>query len=65
MLGRQLDLPVVSVAPEEAQKHLGILSVFAQADIPASSELTRERLGWKSNGPDLLVDIDRPDYYGS
>jgi nucleoside-diphosphate-sugar epimerase len=65
VLGRQLGLPVVSVPQQEAGEHFGMLSVFAQADIPASSELTRERLGWRSNGPHLLVDIDRPEYHGS
>lgn len=65
VLGRQLDLPVVSITPEQADKHFGMLSVFAQADIPASSEQTRQWLGWQPNGPRLLVDIDRSEYYGS
>jgi hypothetical protein len=33
--------------------------------MPASSALTRERLGWRPTGPGLLADIGRPDYYAA
>ncbi|WP_353940555.1 SDR family oxidoreductase [Streptomyces sp. HUAS MG91] len=64
-IGRRLGLPVVSTPPEEADAHFGIDSYFAQADIPASSALTRERLGWEPTGPTLLADLDRDGYYAA
>ena len=57
VIGQVLKLPVVSQSPEEAREHFGWLGVFAGADIPASSALTRERLGWHPTGPDLMSDL--------
>jgi len=45
-IGRGLQVPVISVAPEEAAAHFGALGFFATMSNPASSVLTRERLGW-------------------
>ena len=45
MIGRHLDLPVVSIAPEDAGEHFGWLARFLAVDSPASSALTRELLG--------------------
>jgi len=56
-IGRGLKLPVVSISAEEARAHFGWLGAFAAADIPASSALTRERLGWRPTGPDLMSDL--------
>jgi nucleoside-diphosphate-sugar epimerase len=44
-IGRRLDLPVRSIAPEEAQGFFGWLGMFAASDMPASSVQTRKRLG--------------------
>jgi hypothetical protein len=55
-------LPVVSVSGEEAQAHFGWLGMFAGVDMPASSALTRQRLGWTPQGPSLLSDLERMDY---
>jgi len=63
VIGRRLNLPVVSMTSHEAEDHFGALSLFAQADIPASSALTREHLRWQPTGPTLLTDIDQPNYY--
>ncbi len=63
VIGRRLNVPVVSKAIDEARAHFGALAMFAQADIPASSALTREWLGWQPKGPRLLADIDQPSYY--
>lgn len=59
VIGRKLDLPVVPVAPEQAEEHFGWLGRFLAADIPASSTLTRELLGWRPTGPGLLADLER------
>lgn len=63
VIGRRLGVPVVSKTPDEAGSHFGAYAIFAQSDVPASSALTRERLGWRPEGPTLLADIDRPGYY--
>ena len=46
-IGRGLKVPVVSKSREEAAEHFGFLGFFVGADIPASSALTQERLGWR------------------
>ena len=61
VIGRHLDLPVVSVPADEATDHFGWLGGFLGIDSPASSLLTQELLGWEPTGPDLLEDIAR--YY--
>ncbi|MGA3246695.1 MAG: SDR family oxidoreductase [Paraburkholderia sp.] len=63
VIGRRLNLPVVSKRPEEANEHFGWFSMFVGMDVPASSRRTQELLGWQPAGPDLLADIDEPHYY--
>jgi nucleoside-diphosphate-sugar epimerase len=63
VIGRRLNVPVVSNAPEEAAKHFGWFTRFAAADAPASSTITRDRLGWRPKQPGLIADIDRPRYF--
>jgi hypothetical protein len=59
-IGRGLKIPVVSLSPEEAGQHFGFLGYFMSADCPASSALTRERLGWHpAMKPGLIDDLDR------
>ena len=52
--GGRLKLPVKSIAPEEAAGHFGWMAMFAGLDMPASSAFTREKLGWRPNGPGLV-----------
>jgi nucleoside-diphosphate-sugar epimerase len=63
VIGRHLDLPVVSVAPEEAGEHFGWISAFFSLDAPASSTLTRERLGWEPAHPGLIADLEAGHYF--
>lgn len=59
-IGRGLKVPVVSKPPEEASQHFGFLGFFAAMDCPASSALTRERLGWQpTRQPGMIEDLDR------
>ncbi|MCP2168773.1 SDR family oxidoreductase [Goodfellowiella coeruleoviolacea] len=62
VIGRQLDVPVVSVAAEDAGGHFGWLGVFLGVDSPASNALTRELLDWQPTGPGLLDDLDKGHY---
>jgi len=57
-IGRRLNMPVVSMSPEEAGAHFGWLGGIIGFDMPASSTLTQERLGWRPTGPGLVSDID-------
>lgn len=61
-IGRGLRIPVVSLTPEQAPAHFGWLERFAQWDMPASSALTRQRLGWNPTGPTLLTDLANMQY---
>jgi nucleoside-diphosphate-sugar epimerase len=60
--GRGLKVPVVSLKREEAEAHFGWLAAFATLDMPSSSKLTREKLGWEPTGPDRITDLDGMDY---
>jgi nucleoside-diphosphate-sugar epimerase len=63
VIGRRLNLPVTSVSPAQAAEHFGFLGYFFGADMPASGEFTRERLGWKPKQPGLIADLDHPRYF--
>jgi nucleoside-diphosphate-sugar epimerase len=59
VIGRRLKLPVVAKTPAEVAGHFGSMGGFAGLDCPASSALTRERLGWRPVGPGLIADLER------
>jgi nucleoside-diphosphate-sugar epimerase len=61
-LGRGLNLPVVSIAPEDAAAHFGWMAIFVGLDMPASSALTQARLNWHPTGPTLIADLDEARY---
>ena len=61
-IGRRLDVPAVSVAPEDAAEHFGWIGSFFALDVPASSALTREQLGWTPTHPGLLADLEAGYY---
>ncbi|WP_165066364.1 SDR family oxidoreductase [Paludisphaera rhizosphaerae] len=58
-IGRGLKIPVVSLSPEEAAGHFGWMGFFAGLDMPASSALTQERLGWRPiQKAGIIEDLD-------
>lgn len=63
VIGRQLDLPVVAISPEDAGQHFGFLAGLLAADSPASSALTRALLGWQPTHPGLIDDLDQGHYF--
>ena len=63
VIGRHLNLLVVSISREEADAHLGLLGAFASADNPTSSALTQERLGWRPVHPALIADLEEGHYF--
>ena len=58
-IGARLKLPVMSLPAAQAAEHFGPLLPLATLDVPASSAVTRKRLGWRPSGPDLLDDLSR------
>ncbi len=58
-IGHKLGLPVES----RDAAHFGWFAGFASEDVPASSEATRQQLGWQPSGLGLLADIAQPAYY--
>ncbi|MEV5510152.1 SDR family oxidoreductase [Streptomyces orinoci] len=63
VIGRHLGLPVVSVPPEDAAGHFGWLGSILAIDVPTSSALTRELLGWQPTGPGLIADLEEGHYF--
>jgi nucleoside-diphosphate-sugar epimerase len=63
VIGRRLNIPIVSKSPEEASDHFGWIAHFAALDCPASSAQTRKQLGWRPTQASLIPDIDQPGYF--
>jgi nucleoside-diphosphate-sugar epimerase len=63
VIGRRLNVPVVSKSHEEMADHFGWIGQFFAIDGPASSEWTRKQLGWQPMQPRLLADVDQPYYF--
>ena len=64
VIGRRLNVPVVSKTREEAADHFGWFAHFAAIDCPASSQRTRELLGWQPKQAGLIPDLDHARYFG-
>ena len=58
VIGRRLNIPVVSKSPEEAAGHFGWFAPFAGVDVPTSSARTQKLLGWKPQQPGLIADME-------
>jgi nucleoside-diphosphate-sugar epimerase len=63
VIGRRLNIPVVSKSPAEAAEHFGWFAMFAGIDAPTSSARTRAKLEWKPEQPRLIADIDHAAYF--
>jgi nucleoside-diphosphate-sugar epimerase len=64
LIARRLNLPLVSVTPDEAAGHFGWFAMFAGMDVPTSSARTRELLGWEPTGPGLIADMEAGYFAG-
>jgi nucleoside-diphosphate-sugar epimerase len=62
-IGRRLDLPVVSIAGDQAADHFGWLGGFFGTDCAVSNELTRKLLGWEPTRPGLIEDLEQGHYF--
>jgi len=63
VIGRHLDRPVVAISPKDAGEHFSWLAGFIGVDSPASSTLTRERMGWQPTHPGLIDDLEQGHYF--
>jgi nucleoside-diphosphate-sugar epimerase len=63
VIGRRLNVSVISKSPEEAEEHFSWISHFVSIDCPASSDETQQQLGWRPTHASLIPDIDRPAYF--
>ncbi len=63
VIGRQLNVPVVSKSREEAAHHFGWIALFFGIDGPASSAQTQDRLAWRPVQPGLIADLNAEHYF--
>jgi nucleoside-diphosphate-sugar epimerase len=63
VIGRHLNVPVVSIASEQAPDHFGFLAAFAGLDNPTSNALTQKVLDWHPERPGLIEDLDEGHYF--
>ena len=63
-IARGLDLPSVSLTPDEAAAHFAnpFMATVYGFDAPVSASHTRELLGWSPTHPALLDDLEHGDY---
>jgi nucleoside-diphosphate-sugar epimerase len=59
-IGRGLNLPAKSLPAEE---YAGLLVFLLSTDMPASSAITQELMGWKPTRPGLIEDIEQGHYF--
>jgi nucleoside-diphosphate-sugar epimerase len=59
VIANHLKVPVKSVDPDE----LGFLGIVESSDMPASSHITQEILGWKPIHPGLIEDLEKGHYF--
>src|SRR6266852_3243863 len=63
VIGRHLNVPVVSKSREEAADHFGWMALFFGVDAPASSTLTQQRLGWRPLQPGRIAHLNAHHEY--
>jgi nucleoside-diphosphate-sugar epimerase len=63
VIGRHLNVPVTSVGGDQVAEHFGFLGAFFAADLPASSAITQQMLGWHPVQPGLIADLDEGHYF--
>jgi nucleoside-diphosphate-sugar epimerase len=63
VIAHGLNIPTLSLSPEEAMSHFGVFGAFVGLDMPASSAKTREVLGWKPIGPGIITDLKEMRYF--
>ncbi|WVQ75004.1 hypothetical protein IAR50_004612 [Cryptococcus sp. DSM 104548] len=62
-VGKRLGVPTKSLTKEEAGEHYSWLAMFIAGDVVASSELTKEWLGWEPKEKAFLEEIEETGWY--
>ena len=69
VIGKHLNIPVVSIPREEVDAHFNFLGAIARLDIPSvmpgATAQTRELLGWKPVHPGLIEDLEQGHYFNN
>lgn len=63
VISRHLNVPELSIAPEDAAAHFTWMAHFIGMDSPASGEFTKQLMGWEPVQPGLLADLDQGHYF--
>jgi nucleoside-diphosphate-sugar epimerase len=63
VIGRGLNVPVVSKSSEQAAHHFGWIARFFGIDGPASSAQTQQWLDWRPVRPGLIDDLNAAHYF--
>ncbi len=63
VIGKHLNVPVVSVPSATAAEHFGPFARFVAMNVRASSKRTRERLGWNPTHCGLIEDLEAGTYF--
>lgn len=63
IIGRRLNMPVVSKTGNDAAAHFGWIAPFFALNSPASCAQTQELLGWRATQPGLIADLDHARYF--
>lgn len=63
LIGKKLNIPVVSRTAAEAIELLGFIGGALSLDAQASSKITREELGWEPVHPGLIEDLEKGTYF--
>ena len=63
VMGRHLDVPVVSIEPEDAEARFGPLARLVVLDNPTSNARTREVLAWEPTHVGLIEDLEEGHYF--
>ncbi|SHO66029.1 Nucleoside-diphosphate-sugar epimerase [Pseudoxanthobacter soli DSM 19599] len=65
VIGRRLNLPVMSLSGEDVAAHFGWFAHFAGIDNRATGHKTRDALSWRPEEAGLIEDLDRPAYFAT
>lgn len=64
VIGRHLNLPAVSIPPEQATEHFGPFGMIMTLGLPPASNVpTRQLLGWDPSHPGLIADLEQGHYF--
>ena len=63
VIGRHLNVPVITKTPAEATDYFGWMALFAGLDMPATSARTQQEMGWHPTHKGLLADLEEGSYF--